>query len=175
MAMLALNEVFGRVCSHERKGRQSLERKLDWIAEKGGMALLITHPDYMSFDDKKPGNGTYPAKLYSDFLRYARERYGDQYWKDLARDIARYWPAAIPGGEKVSRPSLNVELIDPLQDKRWDAFVGHHPFGWICHLSGWKEVVEIKLQPHAGALIWRVVDQAGQIKADCPCLKCEAG
>jgi hypothetical protein len=23
------------------------KKKLDWIVEKGGMALLITHPDYM--------------------------------------------------------------------------------------------------------------------------------
>jgi len=35
-----------------------------------------------------------------------------------------------------------VELIDPLQDQRWDDFVAHHPFGWLTHLSGWKKVLE---------------------------------
>ena len=30
------------------------KRKLDWIAEKGGMALLNTHSDYMSFDGGAP-------------------------------------------------------------------------------------------------------------------------
>lgn len=36
----------------------------------------------------------------------------------------------------------NVELIDPLQDPRWDKFVESHPFGLICHLSGWKRILE---------------------------------
>ena len=30
-------------------------RKLDWIAEHGGMALLDTHPDYMSFGQAAAG------------------------------------------------------------------------------------------------------------------------
>jgi len=29
------------------------KEKLDWIAERGGMALLITHPDYMNFGDQE--------------------------------------------------------------------------------------------------------------------------
>lgn len=33
-------------------------------------------------------------------------------------------------------------IIDPGNDRRWDEFVTHHPFGWICHLSGWKQVLE---------------------------------
>src|SRR5512136_2928209 len=36
----------------------------------------------------------------------------------------------------------NVALIDPVEDKRWDNFVEHHPFGWVCHLSGWKKALE---------------------------------
>ncbi|MGB9706868.1 MAG: lipid II:glycine glycyltransferase FemX, partial [Microgenomates group bacterium] len=28
------------------------------------------------------------------------------------------------------------------KDKRWDRFVENHPFGWVCHLSGWKKVLE---------------------------------
>ena len=30
------------------------KRKLDWIAEHGGLALLITHPDYMNFSRRPP-------------------------------------------------------------------------------------------------------------------------
>jgi len=37
------------------------KEKLRWIAEKGGMALLITHPDYMRFNGRKPGFDEYPA------------------------------------------------------------------------------------------------------------------
>ena len=35
-----------------------------------------------------------------------------------------------------------IRIIDPIKDKRWDNFVEHHSFGWICHLSGWKKVLE---------------------------------
>jgi peptidoglycan/xylan/chitin deacetylase (PgdA/CDA1 family) len=152
----------------KERGDSLWRRKLDWIAAKGGMALLITHPDYMSFDDRKPGTGRYPASLYYDFLGYVRERYGDQYWNILPRDIARYWTGTHSGvGRKVSRSSLKVEIIDPLQDKRWDAFVENHPFGWICHLSGWKEVVESSFSHMRGHYL-AVVNQAGQLKAGLP-------
>jgi serine/alanine adding enzyme len=40
-----------------------------------------------------------------------------------------------------------VIIIDPIKDKRWDAFVESHPYGWICHLSGWKKALE-KSFPH---------------------------
>lgn len=33
-------------------------------------------------------------------------------------------------------------IIDPVNDPRWDKFVEGHPFGLICHLSGWKQVLE---------------------------------
>lgn len=33
-------------------------------------------------------------------------------------------------------------LIDPVKEPRWDKFVESHPFGLICHLSGWKQVLE---------------------------------
>ncbi len=65
--------------------------KLDWIAEKGGMALLNTHPDYMNFGGNKPGLEEYPAKLYADFLNYVKEQYKDRYWHVLPRDMARFF------------------------------------------------------------------------------------
>jgi len=33
-------------------------------------------------------------------------------------------------------------VIDPVADERWDRFVEGHPFGWICHLSVWGEILE---------------------------------
>ena len=35
-----------------------------------------------------------------------------------------------------------ITSIDPVKDPRWDQFVESHPFGYICHLSGWKQVLE---------------------------------
>jgi peptidoglycan/xylan/chitin deacetylase (PgdA/CDA1 family) len=44
------------------------KRKLDWIAEKGGMALINTHPDYMNFKRNKMTIEEYPVRHYSNFL-----------------------------------------------------------------------------------------------------------
>ena len=64
--------------------------KLDWIAEKGGMALLITHPDYMRFDDGKAAADEYPVRFYSEFLEYVGNRYKGHYWHALPRDVAQF-------------------------------------------------------------------------------------
>jgi hypothetical protein len=67
-------------------------RKLDWIAEHGGMALLITHPDYMDFEGvKSSGQPVYPARYYTDFLEYIQNKYAGQFWHVLPRDIASFW------------------------------------------------------------------------------------
>ena len=67
------------------------KKKLDWIVENGGMALVITHPDYMSFNGAKPGNEEYPAEFYEEFLNYIKTTYNNQYWNVLPKDIARFW------------------------------------------------------------------------------------
>ncbi len=65
-------------------------RKLEWISDKGGMALLNTHPDYMSFDGER-GREEYPVEIYEEFLVYARERFGGMFWNPLPREVARFW------------------------------------------------------------------------------------
>jgi hypothetical protein len=67
------------------------KKKLDWIAEKGGMALLNTHPDYMYFGEGKPGFEEYPAAYYREFLKYVKEKYEGQYWHVLPKEMARFW------------------------------------------------------------------------------------
>lgn len=67
------------------------KKKLDWIAEHGGMALLNVHPDYMDFDDKKMKYDEYPAQYYEDFLKYIRSMYKGQYWHVLPWEMARFW------------------------------------------------------------------------------------
>lgn len=67
------------------------KRKLDWIAEKGGMAMLITHPDYMNFNEGKNGLGEYLATYFSAFLQYIKDKYEGQYWHVLPREMARFW------------------------------------------------------------------------------------
>jgi len=66
------------------------KKKLDWIAEKGGMALLNTHTDYMNFDKRKNNSEEYSVELYTEFLEYIKNMYSDQYLNVLPKDIARY-------------------------------------------------------------------------------------
>ena len=76
----------------QQKNIEIWKKKLDWIAENGGMALFITHPDYINFN-KKPHYEKYPAHYYGEFLNYIKTRYEGQYWHALPRDMARFWKA----------------------------------------------------------------------------------
>ena len=74
----------------EEKNTGIWKTKLDWIAGHGGMALFITHPDYMSFG-AAPRYNEYPARYYEEFLEHIQSKYAGQYWNALPRDIARFW------------------------------------------------------------------------------------
>jgi hypothetical protein len=64
-------------------------RKVDWIAEHGGMVLLNTHPDYMDFvGENSPYS--FPVCIYQELLEYVRDRYGDACWKALPKDVAAF-------------------------------------------------------------------------------------
>ena len=65
-------------------------RKLDWIVERGGMALINVHPDYIQIDGNRPSNRTYPAAYYRQFLEYLRQRYADQYWQPLPKEVSAF-------------------------------------------------------------------------------------
>ena len=64
-------------------------KKLDWIAEHGGMVLVNVHPDYIDF----AGNGKsseFSAELYEGLLKYVASRYRDTCWFALPRDVAKF-------------------------------------------------------------------------------------
>jgi glycosyltransferase involved in cell wall biosynthesis len=65
-------------------------RKLDWIAEHGGMALVDVHPDYLSFSDSRQTATNYPAALYREFLTYVKTRYSGKYWQALPKEVAKH-------------------------------------------------------------------------------------
>jgi glycosyltransferase involved in cell wall biosynthesis len=66
------------------------KQKLDWIAEKGGMALIITHPDYMCFGGQQAPH-EFPVSYYEEFLCYVREKYEGSYWAAQPREVNRYY------------------------------------------------------------------------------------
>jgi glycosyltransferase involved in cell wall biosynthesis len=71
------------------------KRKLDWIAQNGGMVLLNTHPDYMCFEGKQ-ARDEFPVTYYEEFLRYVREKHEGDYWAALPREVAKYYRDRIP-------------------------------------------------------------------------------
>lgn len=59
-------------------------------------------------------------------------------------------------------------LIDPVKDPRWDRFVESHPFGLICHLSGWKQVLEESFPHMKGYCLALLDDDNDSIRAALP-------
>ncbi len=64
-------------------------RKVDWIAENGGMVLVDTHPDYMAMGSKE-GGGAYPVQFYERLLEYMRIEYAGAFWQALPGEVADY-------------------------------------------------------------------------------------
>lgn len=83
------------------------KQKLDWIAEKGGMALLNTHPDYLNFGTTRRKMDEYPADYYQEFLLYIKKAYHGQYWNVLPKDLASFWIKRLVE----ARPKNLVKLI----------------------------------------------------------------
>ncbi|MFX0201199.1 MAG: hypothetical protein ACFFCW_34205 [Candidatus Hodarchaeota archaeon] len=65
--------------------------KLNWIVEHGGMVFLSTHPDYMSFNEKRRSIDEYPIHYYTEFLEYIKSEYEGQYWHILPKEITAFW------------------------------------------------------------------------------------
>lgn len=74
------------------------KEKLKWIAEKGGMATVIVHPDYIDFDGKKKNRITqYPVSYYIDFLKHIRDEYDGQYWNPSPKELASFYKKNLFG------------------------------------------------------------------------------
>lgn len=67
------------------------KKKLDWIADKGGMALVNTHPDYMNFGDRECQREEYPVRYFIEFIEYVQNKYKEQYWQAMPREVAHFW------------------------------------------------------------------------------------
>ena len=66
------------------------KRKLDWVAQKGGLALINVHPDYVSFNDRE-SLGEYSVRHYRELLEYVKSRYAQRCWFALPKDVAAYF------------------------------------------------------------------------------------
>jgi hypothetical protein len=79
------------------------KRKLAWIAEHGGMAFVIVHPDYMALEGQS-SSSEYPVDLYRDFLSFTREQYGDVAWFARPCDVERYLRFHFPSETNTEKP-----------------------------------------------------------------------
>lgn len=96
---------------------QTLEiwlRKLDWIAQRGGMALVNIHPDYLRLTGEAASSITFPAEFYRQLLEYARRKYGQSFWQPLPHELASWYRRAVPragagepGGNPVGSSATN--------------------------------------------------------------------
>jgi peptidoglycan/xylan/chitin deacetylase (PgdA/CDA1 family) len=84
------------------------KRKLDWIAEKGGMALINVHPDYMNFGNGKNNSEEFPASFYRDFLEYVKNKYEGTYWHVLPKTMSEF----IKGNISVNEVPVQVPHSD---------------------------------------------------------------
>ncbi len=66
-------------------------RKLRWIAERGGMALINVHPDYMHFAGETGTSRTFPVEHYTNFLSHLKATYQGAYWHSRPVDLADWY------------------------------------------------------------------------------------
>jgi glycosyltransferase involved in cell wall biosynthesis len=81
------------------------KRKIDWIAERGGMVLLNTHPDYMCFNGT-PARDEYPVARYEELFQHLREKYEGAFWPALPRDVSRFYCASVPVKSRNTRKKI---------------------------------------------------------------------
>lgn len=77
-------------------------RKLDWIVERRGMALVNVHPDYIAFDGEPFSGRTFSVQQYREFLLYVKERYAGRYWHCLPKDMAAF-ARRVPVSQRPAR------------------------------------------------------------------------
>jgi peptidoglycan/xylan/chitin deacetylase (PgdA/CDA1 family) len=73
------------------------KRKLDWVAEHGGMVMVTVHPDYMRFGHGRPDREEYRVARYVELLEYVRSNGLDEAWAAQPREVARFCRQAAEG------------------------------------------------------------------------------
>ena len=90
-------------------------RKLDWIVQHGGMALINVHPDYVCFLGEPESPRTYPVEYYVRLLKHIYDRYAGAYWQPLPREMAKYCSGFRPKKTVVSRRRIGMVVHSDYQ------------------------------------------------------------
>jgi len=90
------------------------KKKLDWIVQRGGMALINVHPDYLGFDSRKREISEYPAAFYEQFLEHLAKNYGGDYWHAQPHQVARWYrETCLPPAQRPAAKSAVCRLPTP--------------------------------------------------------------
>lgn len=150
-------------------------KKVDWIAEHGGMALVNTHPDYMAMRGSPRDSREFPVELYLELLRYISSKYSGQYWHALPREVATLirdrelgHPARQSQAPPLTRhpakqkPKIWIDLdntphvpffepiIDELKARGFPLVVTARDAFQVCQLADKKGVRYVKIGRHHG-------------------------
>jgi uncharacterized protein len=93
------------------------KKKIAWIAEKGGMALVNVHPDYMDVSNKNINKNEYNAKLYKELLEHIKYEYRDTYWHATPMEVSNYIIESYANG-KNANATKNIGVINQMPAKR---------------------------------------------------------
>ena len=74
------------------------QNKFEFLRQRSGMALMLTHPDYLDTASRRA--------LYRDFLKWLRDEH--EFWHALPRDVARWWRFR---DENLDQPGQTLESI----------------------------------------------------------------
>jgi len=136
--------------------------KLDWIAEHGGMALLLVHPDYISFDCEN-GKSEYSLDYYRHFLELIKEKYEGHYWNAVPREVAAFWINRQPILSPSQSPSQPVSNPQPSSPSHHSSIPSFHSSGSthsptplrVCMLSYSYYDVDARVSRYAETLARR--------------------
>jgi hypothetical protein len=71
------------------------KRKLDWVAEHGGMAMVIVHPDYIDLKDNDHNSRQFPVRFYEELLEYLVKQHAGSYWACLPKELAQWYVQTV--------------------------------------------------------------------------------
>ena len=151
------------------------KRKLDWIAEHGGMAMLDVHPDYMDVTGNGEPRQRYPIARYAEFLDYARQIYDGQFWQALPKQDAAaketLAPAPVLNGNGSAHVSNGVShkrrkiwidldntphvplfepIIEKLRERGFEVVLTARDAFQVCELADQKGMRYTKVGRHYG-------------------------
>ena len=160
----------------QERGIDIWKRKLDWIAEHGGMAMLDVHPDYVDVAGAGEAGQSYPLKFYAEFLDYVRQKYAGQYWHALPKQVAelareRFAPKPVFNGNGAphvisgavtQRKKIWIDLdntphvpffepiIEKLTERGFEVVLTARDAFQVCELADQKELRYTKVGRHYG-------------------------